>query len=99
MFPLQDAGISLLVSAFGSTEAPTSSGADPTDTANTMAAWVIEYDLDGIDVDYEDFDAINAGDGSAESWLTTFTQVLRDQLPQGQYILTHARKLLVFHLG
>ena len=34
------AGISLVVSAFGSTDAPTSSGADPVATANTMAAWV-----------------------------------------------------------
>ena len=47
------AGISLLVSLFGSTESPTSSGFDPVDTANTMAAWVKQYDLDGVDVDYE----------------------------------------------
>ncbi|KAI5117052.1 hypothetical protein M0805_005291 [Coniferiporia weirii] len=84
------AGISLIVSVFGSTDAPTSSGADPTDTANTVAAWVKEYDLDGVDIDYEDFNAINAQDGSAENWLTTFTQQLRTQLPQGDYILTHA---------
>ncbi|KAI5117051.1 hypothetical protein M0805_005290 [Coniferiporia weirii] len=84
------AGISLIVSAFGSTEAPTSSGFDPTDTANTIAAWVKEYDLDGVDVDYEDFNAMNAQDGSAENWLTTFTTQLRNQLPSGQYIITHA---------
>lgn len=48
-----DAGIALMVSAFGSSDTPTSSGTDPTDTANTMAAWVIQYGLDGIDVDYE----------------------------------------------
>ena len=47
------AGIKLIVSAFGSDDAPTSTGADPIATANTMAAWVQEYDLDGIDVDYE----------------------------------------------
>jgi chitinase len=47
------AGIKLIVSAFGSTDAPTSAGADPVATANTMAAWVIKYGLDGIDVDYE----------------------------------------------
>lgn len=49
----QAAGIKLVVSVFGSTDAPTSSGADPVGTANTMAAWVKEFDLDGIDVDYE----------------------------------------------
>lgn len=47
------AGISLVVSLFGSTDTPTSSGADPIATANTMAAWVIQYGLDGVDVDYE----------------------------------------------
>jgi chitinase len=50
-----DAGINILVGAFGSTEAPTSSGSDPTATANTMAAWVKQYNLGGIDIDYEDF--------------------------------------------
>ncbi|OSD02935.1 glycoside hydrolase family 18 protein [Trametes coccinea BRFM310] len=84
------AGVSLIVSAFGSTDAPTSSGADPTSTANTMAAWVKQFDLDGIDVDYEDFNAMDKSDGSAESWLATFTQQLRTQLPQGQFILSHA---------
>ncbi|KAI0923950.1 hypothetical protein AcW1_006753 [Taiwanofungus camphoratus] len=85
----ESAGISLIVSAFGSSDTPTSSGADAVDTANTMAAWVKEYDLDGIDVDYEDFTAINDGNG-AVSWLASFTKQLRSQLPQGQYILTHA---------
>ena len=47
------AGISLIVSAFGSTETPTSSGANAANTANDMAAWVRQYNLDGIGVDYE----------------------------------------------
>ncbi|KAF9530432.1 glycoside hydrolase [Crepidotus variabilis] len=84
------AGIKLVVSVFGSTDVPTSSGVDPIATANTMAAWVKKYNLDGIDVDYEDFNAFNAADGSAENWLISFTKQLRTQLPQGQYILTHA---------
>ncbi|KAJ3771174.1 glycoside hydrolase family 18 protein [Lentinula raphanica] len=82
------AGISLVVSVFGSSDVPTSSGADPVATANTMAAWVIEFGLDGIDVDYEDFNAFDAG--TAEAWLVSFTKQLRTQLPQGTYILTHA---------
>ncbi|EJU00743.1 glycoside hydrolase [Dacryopinax primogenitus] len=85
-----DAGISVMVSAFGSTESPTTAGDDPTQLANTMAQFVLDNDLDGIDIDYEDFAAMNAMDGSAENWLTTFTQTLRQKLPQGQYILTHA---------
>ncbi|KAG1740044.1 glycoside hydrolase family 18 protein [Suillus lakei] len=85
-----NAGISLIVSAFGSTDAPTSGGYDPTTVANNLAAFVLKYNLDGVDVDYEDFNAMNAENGSAETWLTTFTKALRAKLPQGQYILTHA---------
>ncbi len=61
------AGIKLMVSAFGSTDVPTTSKADPVATANTMAEWVKKHQLDGIDVDYEDLAAFNAGDGSAEA--------------------------------
>jgi len=35
------------------TDAPTSIGADPTTVANNVAAFVKEFDLDGVDVDYE----------------------------------------------
>ncbi|KAJ7760579.1 glycoside hydrolase family 18 protein [Mycena metata] len=84
------AGIKLIVSVFGSTDVPTSTGVNPTTMATTMANWVIEYNLDGIDVDYEDFNAFDAGDGKAEAWLITFTTQLRTLLPQGSYILTHA---------
>ncbi|KAJ7504340.1 glycoside hydrolase family 18 protein [Mycena galericulata] len=84
------AGIKLLVSAFGSTDVPTSTNANPISTATTMANFVIEYNLDGIDVDYEDFNAFDGGTGSAENWLISFTTQLRTILPQGQYIITHA---------
>jgi len=84
------AGISLVVSGFGSTETPTTSGVNAVTVANTMAAWVIEYGVNGIDVDYEDFTAFNGGGGTAESWLVSYTKQLRTKLPQGQYILSHA---------
>lgn len=35
---------------------------------------------------------MNAGDGKAEQWLIAFTTALRAELPQGEYILTHARE-------
>lgn len=38
------------VSAFGATSAPTTDGADPVATADSLAAWVVEYGLDGVDV-------------------------------------------------
>ena len=84
------AGINIMVSAFGETDQPTTAGADPVGTANTMAQFVLDNQLDGIDVDYEDLTAMNKGDGAAEQWVTTFTQTLRQKLPQGQFILTHA---------
>ena len=59
-------------------------------TANTMAQWVKSNGLDGIDVDYEDLAAMNRGDGAAEKWVSDFTRTLRQTLPQGQYILSHA---------
>jgi len=82
------AGVKVIVSVFESTDEPTTSGADPTATANEIASFVKQYDLQGVDVDYEDFDAFNAG--TAEAWLITFTKALRAQLPSPQYIITHA---------
>lgn len=43
----------------------------------------------------KDFTAFNSGNGTAESWLISYTQQLRKQLPQGQYILSHARGLFI----
>ncbi|KAK0202175.1 hypothetical protein DFS33DRAFT_1386465 [Desarmillaria ectypa] len=68
------AGIKLLVSVSCTTDVPTTSGADPIATATTMAAWVIEYGLDGIDFDYEDFAAMNGG-GTAELCGGSYTKI------------------------
>jgi hypothetical protein len=83
-----------MVSAFGSTEAPVSAGADPIATANTMAQFVRANGLDGIDVDFEDFNAINSGTGVAENWLISFTNQLRSQLPAGRKCLYNASSYL-----
>ena len=56
------AGIKLMVSAFGSTDTPASSKADPVGTGNSMASWVKNNNLDGIDVDFEDFAAVKYAD-------------------------------------
>nr|VWO96993.1 Chitinase [Ganoderma boninense] len=47
------AGIKLMVAAFGSSNVPTTTGADPVATANNLANFIKEYCLDGVDVDYE----------------------------------------------
>lgn len=59
-----------------------------------MAQWVISMGLDGIDVDYEDFNAFDGSSGSAVTWIESFTRQLRVNLPQGQYLLTHAREFI-----
>ncbi|KAI9058744.1 glycoside hydrolase family 18 protein [Trametes sanguinea] len=82
------AGVSLVVSAFGETEHPTSQ--DPATVANGLAQFVLNNDLDGIDIDYEEFELVVQQPGVGEAWLTTLTQTLRQQLPQGQFILSHA---------
>lgn len=61
-----------MVSAFGATEYPTTSGIDPTKCAQSISDYVKRNQLDGIDVDWEDTAAFNSGIG--ESWLITLTK-------------------------
>ncbi|KAF8550126.1 glycoside hydrolase family 18 protein [Imleria badia] len=84
------AGISVIVSAFGETDAPTSSGTNAVAIADKIPSWVKEYGLHGVDVDYEDFNAFDSSAATAEPWLISLTQQLRKKLPQGEYILSHA---------
>lgn len=81
------AGIALMVSAFGSTDSPTTSGTDPTTVATNLALYVQAYGLDGVDIDYEDMTAMNGN--KAEAWLITFQTELRKLLPE-PYIISHA---------
>ncbi|KAF8825698.1 hypothetical protein HHX47_DHR6000049 [Lentinula edodes] len=84
------AGISLVVAVFGSTDVPTTTGADPIATANTMAAWVIEYGLDGIDVDYEDFNAFDAGTAEFSQGLASVAPWFSPSIwTNGGYIAVH----------
>ncbi|EIM84114.1 chitinase, partial [Stereum hirsutum FP-91666 SS1] len=84
------AGIALVASAFGATDKPTSAGESATSLGASMGQWVLDNGVDGLDIDYEDLDAFNAGNGNAENWLISFTQTVRSKLPVGQYIVTHA---------
>ena len=80
-------GVKALVSAFGATDFPTTQGADPIATAEALAAFCINNNLDGVDLDYEDNGAMEAGTG--EPWLIACTQKLRELLPT-PYIISHA---------
>jgi chitinase len=81
-----DNGIKIVLSAFGATWLPTAENAQI--TCDRLAELVIQNNLDGIDLDYEDNDAMNHG--KAEEWLIKCTQTIRQKLPKGQYLLTHA---------
>lgn len=54
-----NAGIKIMVSAFGATQFPTSQGFDAASTCSKMAIFVRDNQLDGIDLDYEDNEAMN----------------------------------------
>lgn len=115
-----------MVSAFGSTDVPTSSGYDPVSILSPelpgpltdllyrsplRTRWGSGFSTTDLTAStsttrcgpssgvaaslliriVQDFAAINKQDGSAEAWLESFTKQLRVKLPQGQYLLTHAR--------
>jgi len=83
------AGIKIMVSAFGATEFPTSAGVDPVTCGTNLANFVKQNNLDGVDLDWEDNAAMEAGKG--EQWLITITKTLRNLLPKSQgYIISHA---------
>ena len=70
-----DGGVKIMISAFGATEHPTSAGTDPTVCATKLGNYVLNNNLDGVDLDWEDNAAMEAGIG--EEWLITFTKKLR----------------------
>ena len=92
------AGIKLLVSAFGATENPTSSGYDATDCGLKLAQFVKDNHLDGVDIDWEDTPAFQRGDSSGENWLITLTKTLRNNLGPDA-IITHAPQGPYFSKG
>ncbi|OXC68759.1 hypothetical protein AYX13_02685 [Cryptococcus neoformans] len=82
-----DAGIAIMIAAFGSTDQPTTGGADAKEVAQRLASFVMEYHLDGVDIDYEDMSAMNSA--RAVSWIVELQVELRNLLPS-PYIISHA---------
>lgn len=57
--------------------------------AEDLGQFVLQNNLDGVDLDWEDNDAMDAGTG--EAWLITCMQHLRTLLPASEgYLITHA---------
>lgn len=59
-----NAGVKLMISAFGSTQTPTTSKFDPVDTATQLAKFAVDNLFDGVDVDWEDTPSFQLGDRS-----------------------------------
>ena len=70
-----DGGVKVMISAFGATEFPTTAGYDPVLCATKLGNFVLENNLDGVDIDWEDNGAMEAGKG--EEWIISFTIKLR----------------------
>eukprot|EP00484_Ammonia_sp_Unknown_P001358 CAMPEP_0197022432 /NCGR_PEP_ID=MMETSP1384-20130603/3314_1 /TAXON_ID=29189 /ORGANISM="Ammonia sp." /LENGTH=570 /DNA_ID=CAMNT_0042450477 /DNA_START=78 /DNA_END=1790 /DNA_ORIENTATION=+ len=89
------AGVKLILSVFGGTDHPMTSGQFPESTLlssgglrDKIAAFVTDYDFDGVDIDFEETSYFQ-GTGSAVSWLCTLTNGLRASLGSSK-IITHA---------
>lgn len=81
-----EGGVSIILSAFGAAEYPTTKGLDPIVCAQKLGEYVKQNNYDGVDIDYEDNEAMNKGTG--EQWMIQFMHQLRKLIPY--HIVTHA---------
>ena len=83
-------GVKILVSAFGGTSFPTSQGIPARACGENLAQFVIDMQLDGVDLDYEDNDAMEAG--TAVPWLIEMTDAMvkKFKATGKKYIMTNA---------
>lgn len=90
-----DAGIRLGVSVFGSTDYPQNTYDNATELALVIKSFVKGHSLQGVDVDYEDSDRMQRGETT--KWLIPLQRELRNQLPSGDYYITHAPQAPYFN--
>ncbi|KAL1411798.1 hypothetical protein Q8F55_002765 [Vanrija albida] len=83
-----DNGIALMVSAFSDDDHIVSNKADPVATAQSIGAWVKKYNVDGVDIDYEDFKPLQEDPAGSLAWLTAFHNELATQLPLSDYAIS-----------
>jgi len=87
-----DAGVKLLLSVFGGTSHPMNAFSEASITQSNglcdkIADVVLEQQYDGVDVDFEQTAYFQSG--TAESWLCTLTNCLREKLGWSK-IISHA---------
>ena len=94
-----DNGVNVLISAFGSTSFPTSYGISATACGENLAQFVIDMKLDGVDLDYEDNQAMN--EGKAIPWLIEMTDAMvkKFKATGKKYIMTNAPQAPYFMDG
>ena len=92
-------GAKVLVSAFGGTSFPTSAGIPATACGENLAQFVIDMQLDGVDLDYEDNDAMSAG--TAVPWLIELMEAMLKKFKATgrRYIITNAPQAPYFING
>ena len=83
-------GVKVLIAAFGATSFPTSMGIPATACGENLAQFVIDMQLDGVDLDYEDNAAMEAG--TAVPWLIEMMEAMvkKFKATGRRYIITHA---------
>ena len=91
----------VMVSAFGGRSKPTTNYVDPEAVGKNLAMFVIENQLDGVDLDYEDNAAMEAG--TAVPWLITMTEAMLDTFassaPGQKFYISHAPQAPYFMDG
>ncbi|PRP81603.1 hypothetical protein PROFUN_01110 [Planoprotostelium fungivorum] len=85
-------GMRVIASAFGADDNPTTRSASS--VASQLASFVKSNNLDGIDIDYEapahPGSNQRCGNCFSASWVISLQRNLRNLLPQGTYLITHA---------
>ena len=83
-------GVKVLIAAFGATSFPTSMRIPATACGENLAQFVIDMQLDGVDLDYEDNAAMESG--TAVPWLIEMTNAMikKFKATGKKYIITHA---------
>ena len=89
----------VLVSAFGATSHPTTEGVNASTAGAHLGQFVIDNNLDGVDLDYEDNAAMEKG--TAYQWLVDFTNAMLSTLDDTgkRYVISHAPQAPYFMDG
>lgn len=92
-------GAKVLISAFGATQFPTTQGIPATACGENLAQYVIDMQLDGVDLDYEDNSAME--NGTAVPWLVEMTDAMvkKFKATGKEYLIHHAPQAPYFMDG